>query len=69
MACDICGKVGTYFEPLRDRYQTEEIKQACSDCVKEINDHIWKIREMNSKIEQSFIRKFMANMKRRFSSA
>jgi len=26
MACDICGKGGVYLEPLREEYQTEEIK-------------------------------------------
>lgn len=37
MACDICGKVVSSADeltPLRDCYQTEEIKLLCNDCGK-----------------------------------
>lgn len=63
MGCDICGKTGVYLERFREPYQTEDIKEACSDCVKKVDDHIWKIRAMNNKIEKSFTRQFIDNMR------
>ena len=68
MACDICGKTGVYLEDFRKEYQTDDIKQACSKCVKEVNDHIWKIRHMNDKIEKSFTVRFIENLKNKFLS-
>jgi hypothetical protein len=67
MACDICGKTGIHLERFRNDYQTKNIKEACSDCVKEVNDHIWKIRALNNKIEKSFTLRFIENLKGKFS--
>lgn len=66
MACDICGETGRPLELLHEHYQTNKIKEACPDCTKIINKHIWDIREMNRKIEHSFTRKFIINLKDKF---
>jgi len=68
MACDICGKTGETLEDLKSEYQTKDIKQICSKCLCEINDHIWKLRKMSNKMNESWGRRFMENLKYKFST-
>jgi|LGOV01.1.fsa_nt_gb protein-arginine kinase activator protein McsA len=66
MACDICGKTGTHLEDLMDSYKTDDIQQICSDCSSKVNKHLWKLRDMTSKMNQSFLKKLMGNLKSKF---
>lgn len=63
MACDVCGKTGVDLEQFREPYQTKDIKEACPDCVKKIDDHILKIRRMNDNIEKLFTKQFIENLR------
>lgn len=65
MACDICGKNIEILEELQSQYQTKEIKQVCSTCVREVNDHIWKLREMTTKINDHWTKRFMSAMRKK----
>lgn len=59
MACDVCGKTGVDLDCLLDEFQTGDIKQVCSGCGKEVNDHLWKLRELTRKANASFLKRFM----------
>ena len=63
MACDICSKTGTSLVDLYSQYQTDTIKQICSECEKKVNDHLWKLREMSTKMNTNFLIRFMENWK------
>ena len=59
MACDICGKGGVYLEPLREEYQTEEIKDLCPECLRVVDNHRDKVVKMQRKMTQSLVKRFM----------
>ena len=63
MACDICGKTGTCLSDLKTYYQTDDIKQICLDCGTDVNNHLSKLREMNQKMNEHWIKKFIITMK------
>ena len=65
MACDICKENGKTLVDLRTEYQTENVKQICPECEKTINDHLWKIRAVTTKMNQSLLKRFMEAMKAR----
>lgn len=65
MACDICSKNEKTLVDLRQEYQTENVKQICPECEKTINDHLWKIRAVTTKMNQSLLKRFMEAMKAR----
>jgi protein-arginine kinase activator protein McsA len=67
MACDICGRTGISLEDVQTFYQTNDIKQICSNCAKDINKHLGKIRTMNIKITEHWLKRFMTSMKTKFS--
>lgn len=48
MACDICGKTTLDLIPLRDIYQTDEIKLLCSDCGKIADDEKNRLHKWTS---------------------
>lgn len=64
MACDICGSSEKTLVDLKDQYKTDHIKQICPDCERIINDHLWKIRAVTTKINQSLLKRFMEVLKR-----
>ncbi len=66
MACDICGKPAGNPETLVERYATEDIKEICSSCMKQVNDHLWKLRAMSNKMNESFLKQFMQNLRHKF---
>jgi hypothetical protein len=61
MACDICGKTGCYLESLNTQYQTDKIKDICSDCSRMVNDQLWEIRKINQNFLQKAVISFMKN--------
>ena len=63
MACDICGKKGCSLVQLYTQYQTDDIKDICGDCERDVNNHLWKIRSLNQGILERFLKRFMANKK------
>ena len=65
MACDICGCNKRNLEDLTTMYRTKSIKQICPDCLKEVNDKMWQVREMQNKMLSHLVRRFM-RFKRRF---
>ena len=65
MACDICGNKENQLESLTEMYKTESIQQVCPDCMKELNDKLWSIREMQRKMLCHLMKRFM-RFKRRF---
>ena len=66
MACDICGKPVGFAETLTERYATEDIKELCAPCMKAVNDHLWKLRAMSNKMNESFLKQFMQNLRHKF---
>ena len=63
MACDICGKTGTGLESLNDQFQTDDIKEICPRCARDVNDHLWKIRALTSNILRIWLKRFMEERK------
>lgn len=63
MACDICGKTGCNLETLNTQYQTDDIKDICSDCSRMVNNQLWKIRKINQKFCEYFLVSFMREKK------
>lgn len=47
MSCDLCGKTGVELVYLRTSYQTESIKQICTSCEKEVDNHLDKIKSLS----------------------
>lgn len=68
MECDLCSKTGTYLTSLRYEYKTEDIKQVCSDCGILINDHLWKLRKLSNKANESFLKRFMIEKKQNLAT-
>jgi len=65
MACDMCGKSEQYLQQLNPQYQTDKIKDICSECSKKVNDHLWDLRKLSNKMNESFLKQFMENWKRK----
>ena len=65
MACDICGSNKHDLEDLTSMYKTKSIKQICPKCLKEVNNKMWQIREMQQSMLAHLVRRFM-RFKRRF---
>jgi hypothetical protein len=59
MACDICGKTGEPLSSIREVYQTDDIKDMCSDCERVINKHLWVIKEHTLKLQGTLLKRFM----------
>ncbi len=59
MACDICGKTGTRLEDLLSIYQTDDIKQICPECGKDVNKQLDKIKKLTSGLTRTFLKRFM----------
>lgn len=66
-ACDICGKSDTWTEPLKQDYQTDSIKKACSDCLREANKHLAKLQKMTYQLNTTWMQRFMTAMRERTS--
>lgn len=67
MACDICGKSEMNLQQLNEEYQSKEIKDICSQCSKQVNDHLWNLRLWSSKMNESFLKQWMMNMRRKIN--
>jgi hypothetical protein len=59
MACDICRKTGIPLEELKDEYQTDKIKSICSECMRDINSHLFQIKRIQTKLTHSLLKRFM----------
>lgn len=67
MACDICSKTGVALIDLLDRYQTEDIKQVCGDCLLQVNRKKRQMDRLASQMTKVHLIKFMRTMKRTFN--
>jgi len=65
MACDICGKTGTTLDDLIEQYKTDKIEQLCPGCMKQVNDHLWKLRAMSNKMNTTWLKSFMQNTRKK----
>ena len=63
MGCDICGKSGVYLQDLKAPFQTEDIKEICDDCNRQLTKHNQKLHDLTFKIKQRWIKTFMAHLK------
>lgn len=63
MACDICGKTGCDLEQLKSEYQTDKISDLCSDCLRDVNKHLWEVRKMEMKMTMGLVKRFMTNLR------
>jgi hypothetical protein len=58
----MCGKrVESQYDlsQLMKSYATTSIKDVCKDCEKEINSHLWKVRELYEPLVCRAIKKYM----------
>ena len=66
--CDICGKQQEHqLIALRPEFQTDEIKLMCDSCERVVSGHLWKLRDMSNKMNEHFLKRFIHNLKRKFS--
>ncbi len=63
--CDICGKSEPDLKSLLICYQTESIKDICSECLAKVDDHLWKLKDMSNRMNENFLKRFMENWKRK----
>lgn len=63
MACDLCGKNDSGLNSLNQEYQTKDIKQICGPCGSKVNDHMWKIRSINTNFLQAGLKRWMEERK------
>lgn len=61
--CDICGKENVYTDTLRERYETKEIKEACTDCIHEVNKVLDKFQSIVLNAQASFLKQFIINLR------
>lgn len=63
MACDICGKKGVNLEDVKPQYKTDDIQQVCDSCIGKLNKQLFKLREINRKLNETWIKSFAINLK------
>jgi hypothetical protein len=63
MACDMCGKVGVSLNSLLESYQTDDIKDICPTCEKEVNKQLSKLRSWTMKFTRNKLKEYMTNIK------
>jgi len=63
--CDVCGKKETVVYSLKFEYQTDDIAQVCGSCERDITAHLFKLKKMTRKMDQSWIKQFMVAMRER----
>lgn len=63
MACDLCGKTGTYLSDLLDSYKSDDIQAICPDCEATINKQLRKIRGVTTNIQIGLVKRFLAIFK------
>lgn len=59
MTCDICFKTGVKLTELRDVYKVPKIQHICDDCLKDVESHLFAIRNMQVKMEQHMIKRLL----------
>lgn len=57
--CDTCGKESDDLQTLRESYRTKDVKEVCPDCEKIINDQLYKVRRLQSKMTFSLMQRFI----------
>ena len=65
MACDVCGKAVSETAALNDTYRTDEIKQVCSSCEKQITDFMWKARKLSNSFVFNLVKEMMQDKRKR----
>ena len=63
MACDLCGKTGTYLRDVLNIYKSDSIQAVCPDCEATINKQLRKIREVTTDIQIGLFKRFLAIFK------
>jgi hypothetical protein len=66
--CDICGKTDTYLYGLQHFYATDDIKEICTECQNDVTEQLKKLQDITFKQNEHWLKKFMANMKSKFTS-
>ena len=65
MACDMCGKAVSDTAALVDGYATDEIKQVCPSCEKQINRFVWKARKLSNNFIFNLAKEMMQDERKR----
>jgi len=62
--CDMCGKgVKDTFgiSELYEQYRTNEVKDVCRECSNMINDHLFKLKAVESKLISLTMKEWISN--------
>jgi len=54
--CDLCQREVESVTPLRPEYQTETVKEVCSDCLNELNKILANMDIVYSKMQASWFK-------------
>lgn len=65
--CDICGKQTADLVSLKSVYQTDDIKEICSDCQVTVNNQLDKLFKITFKTNQHWLKTFMMNLAKGFA--
>ena len=68
MACDICGSTKGELSRLQECYQSDGISHVCAGCLKVLNDHQSKLRDVTHNILVAWLRRFIAERRAAFKS-
>ena len=57
----IFAVMGGDLEELLSDYQVEGVTHVCTKCSSELNDHLWKIRRIQSGLAKTMIKRYLTN--------
>lgn len=69
MACDVCGAKVEYTEPLRDCYQTDNIKALCPECMRVADKELDKLNTWLYRVRQSLLKRVLTQRQYSFFGA
>jgi hypothetical protein len=66
MKCDMCNKPTAPYAlvVLLDSYKTKDIEWICGDCEKVVNDHLWKLKNLQHGWVTRIFREWLSNKKK-----
>ena len=70
LRCDACGKSlksSSDLNEIKKQYETDEVKEVCDECMREIDNAIVRINDYLFQIKQTQVQRFVNFLKERVS--
>lgn len=66
MACDVCGVKVDSLEPLRDCYQTDDIKSVCPECRRIADKELGKLNTWLYRVRRELLKRVLKQRQQSF---